>query len=200
MLKLVPSTKLEEPTVSDERQETALDLMESIATGDKGAFSQLYTIMSPKVFGVVLYLVKDRAQTEEVCQEIFLEIWQKAPQYNPTKGAVNGWIIGIARRRAIDRIRASQASRDRDLKIGVRDYTNDYDNVAETLETNEEKALIHKAMNRLTDYQKQAVKLTYFGGYSSKEVSEILSIPVGTVKTRLRDGMIRLRDELGVAS
>jgi RNA polymerase sigma-70 factor (ECF subfamily) len=156
--------------------------------------------MAPRVLGLVKRLLRDHSQSEEVTQEIFLEIWQNATRYDSSKGGASGWILTMAHRRAVDRVRASQASRDRDVKIGIRDFQSDYDNVAETVQVRIEHERVEKAMSRLTELQRQAVTLAYYGGFSHSEVAEKLSVPIGTVKTRLRDGMIRLRDELGVAS
>jgi RNA polymerase sigma-70 factor (ECF subfamily) len=156
--------------------------------------------LAPRVLGLVRRLLVDHAQSEEVTQEIFLEIWQNAPRYEASKGGATTWIFTMAHRRAVDRIRSSQAGRDRDVRIGIRDYESDYDNVAETVETTIENERVKKAMSQLTELQRQAITLAYYGGYSHSEVAEKLKVPIGTVKTRLRDGMIRLRDELGVTS
>jgi RNA polymerase sigma-70 factor (ECF subfamily) len=176
------------------------DLLARVATGDQAAFAQLYDNMAPRVLGLVKRLLRDHSQSEEVTQEIFLEIWQNATRYDSSKGGASGWILTMTHRRAVDRVRASQASRDRDVKIGIRDYESDYDNVSETVQVRIEHERVEKAMSRLTELQRQAVTLAYYGGLSHSEVAEKLSVPIGTVKTRLRDGMIRLRDELGVAS
>ena len=171
-----------------------------MAQGDQRAFAALYEEVAPRVFGLVRRLLVDHAQSEEVTQEIFLEIWTNAPRYEPSKGGATTWILTMAHRRAVDRIRASQAGRDRDVKIGIRDYVADYDNVAETVEVTIEHERVKEAMSQLTELQRQAVSLAYYGGYSHSEVAAMLKVPIGTVKTRLRDGMIRLRDELGVGS
>jgi RNA polymerase sigma-70 factor (ECF subfamily) len=176
------------------------DLLERVAAGDQQAFGQLYDELAPRVLGLITRLLRDRAQSEEVTQEVFLEIWQTATRFDPNKGQAVTWILTMAHRRAVDRVRASQSSRNRDTKIGIRDFQPDYDNVAESVEVRIEHERVEKAMLRLTELQRQAVTLAYYGGYSHGEVADMLSIPVGTVKTRLRDGMIRLRDELGVAS
>lgn len=176
------------------------DLLERVAAGDKRAFAALYDQISPRVFGLIRRVLRDEAQSEEVTQEVFLEIWQSAPRFDPNKGGASTWILTMAHRRAVDRVRSSQSSRDRDTRIGIRDYNPDYDNVAETIEVRIEHERVEKAMTRLTELQRQAVSLAYYGGYSHSEVAEMLSVPIGTVKTRLRDGMIRLRDELGVTS
>ncbi|WP_354574662.1 sigma-70 family RNA polymerase sigma factor [Frigoribacterium sp. UYMn621] len=175
-------------------------LLAQIVGGDQAAFGALYDEISPRVFGLIRRLLVDHAQSEEVTQEVFLEIWQNASRYEPSKGGASTWILTMAHRRAVDRIRSSQSGRDRDVKIGIRDYVSDYDNVADTVETTIEHERVKEAMSQLTELQRQAVTLAYYGGYSHSEVAAMLSVPIGTVKTRLRDGMIRLRDELGVAS
>ncbi len=185
---------------STEKPATKETLLARIALGDKVAFGALYDEISPRVFGLIRRLLVDHAQSEEVTQEVFLEIWQNATRYVPSKGGASTWILTMAHRRAVDRIRSSQSGRDRDVKIGIRDYVSDYDNVADTVETTIEHERVKDAMSQLTELQRQAVSLAYYGGYSHSEVAAMLSVPIGTVKTRLRDGMIRLRDELGVAS
>jgi RNA polymerase sigma-70 factor, ECF subfamily len=175
-------------------------LLERVATGDRVAFGDLYDQTAPRVFGLIKRLLVDHSQSEEVTQEVFLEIWQSAARFDAARGAASTWILTMAHRRAVDRIRASQSSRDRDTKIGIRDFAPEYDHVAETVEVSIEHERVKRAMERLTALQRQAVSLAYYGGYSHSEVASMLDVPIGTVKTRLRDGMIRLRDELGVAS
>ena len=176
------------------------ELLGRVAQGDEGAFGELYDRMAPRVLGLVRRLLVDPSQSEEVTQEIFLEIWQNATRYEPLRGGASTWILTMAHRRAVDRIRSSQASRDRDIKIGIRDLAVAYDEVSETVGVRIEHERVEKAMSRLTELQRQAISLAYYGGLSQSEVADRLQIPLGTVKTRLRDGMIRLRDELGVAS
>ncbi|SDM78800.1 RNA polymerase sigma-70 factor, ECF subfamily [Cryobacterium flavum] len=179
---------------------TKEELLGRVARGDQSAFGELYDQIAPRVLGLVKRLLVDHAQSEEVTQEIFLEIWQSASRYEPTRGGASTWILTMAHRRAVDRIRSSQAGRDRDTKIGIRDLAVAYDHVAETVEVRLEHERVERAMTRLTQLQRQAVSLAYYGGFSHSEVADMLHIPLGTVKTRLRDGLIRLRDELGVAS
>jgi RNA polymerase sigma-70 factor (ECF subfamily) len=200
MLELVPGDR--GVSVSDEQSRAGRQqlLVERVGHGDRAAFGELYDEMAPRVLGLVMRLLRDPAQSEEVTQEIFLEIWQTAPRFDPNKGGAATWILTMTHRRAVDRVRASQASRDRDVRIGIRDIDADYDHVAESVEVRIEHERVEKAMARLTDTQRQAITLSYYGGYSNSEVAEILSVPLGTIKTRIRDGMIRLRDELGVAS
>jgi RNA polymerase sigma-70 factor, ECF subfamily len=200
MLGLVTS-EFEKGTDRDEIIPVSLnDLLGQVAEGDRVAFGHLYDQCSGRVFGLVRRLLKDSAQSEEVTQEIFLEVWQNAKRYDEAKGSAATWILTMAHRRAVDRIRSSQSTRDRDQKIGLRDLETEYDSVSESVEITVEHERVGQALQRLTELQRQAVTLAYYGGYSHSEVAQMLKVPIGTVKTRLRDGMIRLRDELGVAS
>jgi RNA polymerase sigma-70 factor (ECF subfamily) len=198
MLKLV--TRETETPEDDLRPSTPDELLTRVAGGDQLAFAELYDQTAPRVLGLVKRLLKDHAQSEEVAQEVFLEIWQTATRFDTTRGSASSWMLTMAHRRAVDRVRASQAGRDRDLRIGVRDLDTDFDSVTESVEIRIEHERVERALGRLTELQRQAVRLAYYGGYSHSEVAAMLGVPIGTVKTRLRDGMIRLRDEMGVAS
>ena len=171
-----------------------------VGEGDRRAFAELYDATAPRLFGLIRRLLVDPAQAEEVTQEVYLEIWQTASRYKPERGSAMSWMLTMAHRRAVDRIRASQASRDRDTKVGIRDYDREYDQVAEHVEVRLESDRVKVALRGLTELQRQAVELAYFGGFSHTEISAKLHVPVGTIKTRIRDGMIRLRDALGVTS
>jgi RNA polymerase sigma-70 factor (ECF subfamily) len=198
MLKLVTSDSDHGGTPAE-----ALDSVESllirVADGDQRSFAELYDRIAPRVLGLIKRLLIDHAQSEEVAQEVFLEIWRTATRFDPSRGAALSWVLTMAHRRAVDRVRASQSSHDRDIKIGIRDVDRDYDQVAESVEIRIEHERVKRAMTQLTELQREAISLAYYGGYSHSEVAKILAIPIGTVKTRLRDGMIRLRDEMGVA-
>ena len=199
MLTTVPRP-VDDPSGRTAADPSIEDLLLRCAQGDRDAFAVLYDRTSPRVFGLVKRLLRDHAQSEEVTQEVYLEIWQTATRYEPAKGGGIGWMLTMAHRRAVDRVRASQASRDRDARVGIRDYAREFDSVAERVEIVLESSRVKVALGRLTELQREAVVLAYFGGYSHSEVAALLRIPIGTVKTRLRDGMIRLRDELGVTS
>jgi RNA polymerase sigma-70 factor (ECF subfamily) len=196
---LVLVTEYDEGTAPDSTVARE-DLLARIAEGDRAAFADLYDQTAARVFGLVRRILVDEAQSEEVTQEIFLEIWQTASRYTATRGSAMTWILTMTHRRAVDRIRASQAGRDRDMKIGMRDYEREFDQVAEQVEVSLEGERVRAAMRQLTDLQREAISLAYYGGHSHSEVAAILHIPIGTVKTRLRDGMIRLRDAMGVTS
>jgi RNA polymerase sigma-70 factor (ECF subfamily) len=185
----------------DSAQDLSIEsLLRDVAQGNRAAFAEMYDRISSRVMGLVTRLLRDRAQSEEVTQEVFLEIWQQASKFDSNRGSGMAWVLTMAHRRAIDRIRASQKSHERDLRIGIRDMERDFDQVSESVEIRVENERVKHAMSRLTQLQREAVILAYYGGYSHSEMAEILGIPLGTVKTRLRDGMIRLRDELGVTS
>lgn len=175
-------------------------LLAQVATGDREAFAALYDGTANRVFGLIRRLLVDPAQAEEVTQEVYLEIWQTATRYEPTRGSAITWMLTLAHRRAVDRVRSAQASRDRDNRIGIRDFAVEYDSVAEAAEVQIESERVKRALDKLTELQRQAVTLAYFRGLSHSEVAALLRVPVGTVKTRLRDGLIRLRDELGVTT
>lgn len=174
------------------------DLLLRVAQGDQRAFSDLYDHTASRVLGLIRRVLIDAAQSEEVAQEVFLEAWQSARRFDPNKGRALTWLLTMAHRRAIDRIRASQASHDRDTAVGIRDLPTAFDVVAETVEVRVEHERVEVAMKKLSDVQRQAVTLAYFGGLTQSELAAELGIPLGTAKTRLRDAMIRLRDELGV--
>jgi RNA polymerase sigma-70 factor (ECF subfamily) len=173
-------------------------LLSSVSTGDAMAFSELYDTVSARVFGLIRRILIDQAQAEEVMQDVFLELWQSAGAFDPNKGRATTWILTLAHRRAVDRVRSAQAGRDRDARIGLRDLASEFDEVAETAEVRLEHERVEQAMKTLSEPQRNALQLAYYGGYTQAEIAERLQVPLGTVKTRLRDGMIRLRDALGV--
>ncbi len=178
---------------------TTEELMLRIAAGNENAFEELYDRLSPQVFGLVRRILKDQAQSEEVAQEVFVEAWQQAARFDAARGKAITWLLTLAHRRAVDRVRASQASKDRDLREGIKEFQASYDDVEETAIVHDESRRVIQALERLSENQRDAIQLAYFGGYTHLEVAELLKIPVGTAKTRIRDGMNKLRDLMGVA-
>ncbi len=176
-----------------------VELMSAIARGDEAAFGELYDRMARLVYGVVRKVVRDPSQSQEVTQEIFVEAWRTATRFEAQRGSPRTWILTMAHRRAIDRVRSEQASRDRTERIGHRERMRPFDEVAEQVETRFEHQQVRTALDQLTDLQREAVELAFYGGYTYREVAELLDTPLGTVKTRMRDGLIRLRDAMGVA-
>lgn len=176
------------------------ELLARVGSGDREAFAALYDASASRVFGLVRRLVVDPAQAEEVTQDVYLEIWQTAPRFDPARGSALAWMFTLAHRRAVDRIRAAQAARDRDLRIGARDLDVPVDTVAETVEVRVEHERVNEALADLSKLQRECVALAYYDGLTQREIAERLEVPLGTVKTRLRDGMIRLRSALGVTT
>jgi len=173
------------------------DLLRRAGRGDQSAFAQFYDALSPLVYGVVLQVVRDPSQAEEVAQEVFVELWRLAARFDGTKGNAKTWAATLAHRRAIDRVRSEQASRvrhDRDANQTIRE---ERDVVAAQVESSFDQVRVRRALLQLSEMQREAVELAYFGGHTYREVAVLLNVAEGTVKSRIRDGMIRLRDELG---
>ncbi|MGN6245589.1 MAG: sigma-70 family RNA polymerase sigma factor [Motilibacteraceae bacterium] len=169
-----------------------------VARGDEAAFEELYDAMAGSVFGVVRRVLRDPAQSEEVAQEVLVEVWRSATRFDPERGSAQTWILTMAHRRAVDRVRSAQAASDREERVGAREHVTAYDDVVEQVETRLEVEAVRRCLGSLTELQREAVNLAFYGGYTHREVAELLDAPLGTVKTRLRDGLIRLRDCLGV--
>lgn len=189
-----------DPNPPDVSEASLEDLLAASARGDELAFARLYDQTSARVYGMVLRVIRDAAQSAEVTQDIYLELWRQSARFDRTKSALVPWLLMIAHRRAVDRVRSAQSSVVRDNRYAELNTERPYDNVSEQVETSLEAQRVRKVMNDLTEAQREAVSLAYFGGYTHSEVAELLHIPLGTVKTRIRDGLIRLRDALGVPS
>jgi RNA polymerase sigma-70 factor, ECF subfamily len=187
-----------EPAAPSENDRLA-ELMQRTARGDEDAFAELYDHLAGPVYGLIRRVLRDPAQSQEVAQEVMVEVWRQATRYDATKGSVKGYVMTVAHRRAIDRVRSAQSSTDRELRVGRSSVERDYDQVSEAVEHKMEVQQVRRALDVLTNLQREAVQLAYYGGYTHREVSDLLGVPLGTVKTRLRDGLIRLRDEMGVA-
>lgn len=175
------------------------DVLDAVARGDNAAFERLYDQVAAAVFGVVRHVVQDHAQTEEVAQEVFVEVWRTAPRFDPARGSAVSWILTIAHRRAVDRVRAAQAAANRDDRVAQRQHLAAYDDVVEQVEARLERDEVRHCLAALTALQRQSVSLAYYRGYTYREVAELLDVPLGTIKTRLRDGLLRLRSCLGEA-
>lgn len=171
--------------------------------GDQAAFAELYDQLCGLVHGVVIRVVRDPSQSDEVTQEVFVELWRLAARYDVHRGSVRSWAATVAHRRAIDRVRSEQSARDR-VAREVTNVSIAHDEVSDEvlgeMGTSIDRARVRRALDRLTPLQREAIELAYFGGHTYREVAMLLDVAEGTVKTRIRDGMIRLRDELGEAS
>ncbi|MFJ7272690.1 ECF RNA polymerase sigma factor SigK [Streptomyces sp. NPDC099050] len=176
------------------------EVMGRVSQGDKDAFSVLYDAVAATVFGIAVKVVRDRAQSEEVAQEVMIDVWRQAARYRPEQGTVMTWVATIAHRRAVDRVRSAQAAANREHSTGVRDQMRPFDQVAEEVETRLDSEQVRRCLRGLTELQRRAVTLAYYGGLTYREVAEELRSPLPTIKTRMRDGLIRLRDCMGVTT
>lgn len=164
--------------------------------GRDGAFAKLYDETSARVFGTVLRVLRSSDLAREVTQEVYVEIWRKASDYDPQKGSVLAWVTTVARRRAVDRVRAVTSETVRDDRYAMLRAGPEFDQVWDVVEARMETAQVRKALGTLTDNQREAVTLAYFDGYSQSEVARVLQVPLGTVKTRIRAGLTGLREAL----
>ncbi|GGY92485.1 sigma-70 family RNA polymerase sigma factor [Streptomyces avidinii] len=174
------------------------ELMGRVARGDQQAFTAVFEAVSGPVLGLVRSVLRDPAQSEEVAQEVLVELWRTAARYQPSRGSVMNWVLTLAHRRAVDRVRSAQAASNREKRAALLEHTTAYDEVVEQVESRLEREQVRRCLGGLTELQRQAITLAYYRGLTYREVAELLAMPLGTVKTRLRDGLIRLRDCLGV--
>jgi len=181
-----------------EREPSPEQLLGAVARGDEGAFSALYDLVAARVLGLVRRVLRDPSQSEEVAQEVLVEVWRTAARFDPARGSATSWIFTIAHRRAVDRVRSEQASSDRVMRVGAATVEREYDVVADTAATHFEQERVRTCLDQLTSLQRQAITLAYYQGHTYREVADLLDAGLPTVKTRMRDGLIRLRDCLGV--
>ncbi|GGM08861.1 ECF RNA polymerase sigma factor SigK [Nakamurella endophytica] len=180
--------------------QTPEELLRRTAVGEEAAFASLYDLFSTRVFGLAKRIVRDPSQAEEVAQEVFLEIWRRASRFDAGRGSALSWVMTLTHGRSVDRVRSAQAAADRDLRVAQSSTERDVDSVVEAVEASFERRAVQRCLGSLTELQRESVTLAYYSGYSYREVAELLSAPLPTIKTRLRDGLIRLRDCLGVAT
>ena len=188
----VPGSGGRAPTATDE-------LLRLVARGDESAFAALYDTIAPRVYGLVLRVLRDPAQAEEVAQEVLVEIWRTAGRYDGTRGSATSWMFTIAHRRAVDRVRTEQAGAERIRRVAAASVETPYDEVVEQATARLDQAQVRRCLDGLTDLQREAITLAYYGGHTYREVAELLGAAIPTVKSRMRDGLIRMRDCLGVA-
>ena len=171
-------------------------LLALVARGDQNAFAAVYDRSAAQVFGLVRRVIRDPAQSEEVTQEVMLEVWRSASRFDPHRGSAMAWLLTLAHRRAVDRIRSGQAAAEREVRAAAATGPG-YDMVAEEVETRLDAQRVRRCLESLTDLQRDSLTLAFYGGYTYREVAGLLGVATGTVKTRMRDGLIRLRDCLG---
>lgn len=189
----------DEPFQASEVDRTGTTLV-AAGRGNEAAFSEFYDLTASLVYGVVLKVVRDPSIAEEVTQETFVEIWRLAPRYDSARGSAKSWSATIAHRRAVDRVRSEQSRRNREERDHERRVAPEGDMTAETVVDRLDHSRVRNALDSLSEVQRDAVTLAYYQGRTYREVAVLLDIPEGTAKTRIRDGLIRLRDHFGVDS
>ncbi|ARI55422.1 MULTISPECIES: sigma-70 family RNA polymerase sigma factor [Streptomyces] len=176
------------------------ELLVRVARGDQEAFAHVYDAVSGPVLGLVRSILRDPAQSEEVAQEVLVEVWRTAPRFQASRGSAMNWVLTLAHHRAVDRVRSAEAAAAREHRAALLDRTPAFDEVSEQVETRLEREQVRRCLRTLSELQRQSVTLAYYRGLTYREVAELLTVPLGTIKTRLRDGLIRLRDCLGVSA
>ena len=192
------------PSTDQEQQQqgrAALeDLLAAVARGEEAAYEDVYERVSGPVYGIVRRVLRDPAQSEEVAQEVLLQVWTQAPRYDRGRGSALSWIMTLAHRRAVDRVRSEQAvTRLRD-RCSAHETQAEFDCVAEDVGLRLDQAAENKCLAVLTALQREVITLAYYDGLTYTEVAARLGAPLGTVKTRIRDGLIRMRDCMGVTA
>ncbi|MFY9668506.1 MAG: ECF RNA polymerase sigma factor SigK [Trebonia sp.] len=181
-----------------ERADADLDtLLTHVAKGDQAAFEALYDQLGSSVYGLVRRVLRNPSQAEEVAQEVLLEVWRAASRFDPARGSAATWVLTIAHRRAIDRVRAEEAATAREQRTA--EVPAATDEVAETVEASMDAERLRRCLAGLTELQRESITLAYYGGYSYAQVAALLDTALGTIKTRIRDGLTRLRACLGVS-
>jgi RNA polymerase sigma-70 factor (ECF subfamily) len=188
-----------EPASGRESEAALLvELVHRSAEGDQDAFAELYDKTSGRIYGIVWRVLRSADHAAEVTQEVYTEVWRQATRFDAAKGSPLAWIATMAHRRAVDRVRSVTREVARDENYAVSGTTREVDHVWEGVEQRMEAQRVRKGMESLTPIQREALTLAYFGGFTQTEIATRLQLPLGTVKTRVRDGLIRLRDALGV--
>jgi RNA polymerase sigma-70 factor (ECF subfamily) len=177
-----------------------IELLRRVAQGDRRGFEELYDRFSGVLFSTAYRVLNSQEAAEDVLQDVFVQIWEKAPLYDPTRGKPMTWAITLTRNKAIDRLRSAQRrSRLQDELLQESQTAEQFDDrssfdAASTSDTNK---LVHGAIQKLSRDQREAIELAFFSSLTQLEIAERLKLPLGTIKARIRRGMMRLRDLLG---
>jgi len=181
-----------------EGEEHLNGLLTRVARGDQAAFEAVYDALAGPVYGLINRVVRDPAQSEEVSQEVLLEVWRTATRFDPARGSAAAWVMTIAHRRAVDRVRSASAAAAREMRTAEVPAL-DGDEVADSVAARLDRERVRRCLDGLTEPQRESITLAYYGGYSYRQVGERLGVALSTIKTRIRDGLIRMRDCLGVS-
>lgn len=168
-----------------------------IAQGDQAALASLYDATSQLVYGLVLRILGDAGTSEDVTLEVYLQVWRQAERFDPARGRVLSWLMTMARSRAIDRLRVTsqQLARSEPLDV-LNEAKSSSPDPEESAQLAQRRARVREALRTLGPEQRRAIELAFFGGLSQNEIALKLNEPLGTVKTRIRSGMLKLREVL----
>lgn len=180
----------------EQAETTDVEVLRAIAGGDEQSLSTLYTRYKLILFSLILRIVHSQPEAEDVLQEVFLQVWRKASDFDEARGRPFTWLVTLARSRAIDRLRALD-SRDRTATEAARDVPDRISDASDDAVKSEQSEIVRGALAQLPEEQRRILVLAYFEGLTQSEIAERLTTPLGTVKTRMRSGMIRLRELLG---
>jgi RNA polymerase sigma-70 factor (ECF subfamily) len=187
------------PVATPELRVDADELLSRVGRGDEQAFGALYDLVSARVYGLIRRVLRDPAQAEEVTQEVMVEVWRTSARFDSNKGSATAWVFTIAHRRAVDRVRSEEAGAERVRRVAAVSAETPYDDVVEAATARIEQQQVRRCLDGLTELQREAITLAYYGGHSYREVADLLGAALPTIKTRMRDGLIRMRDCLGVS-
>ncbi|NJC22959.1 RNA polymerase sigma-70 factor (ECF subfamily) [Arthrobacter pigmenti] len=174
------------------------ELLGRIARQDRNAFAEFYTQTSRRVYGLARRVLIDPELSEDTTQEVYLQVWNMADRFNPEAGSPMAWLMTLAHRRAVDKVRSEQSSSEREARYGAAMQVKDHDDVVDTVTQRLEAEAVVECLETLTETQQESVRLAYYGGLTYREVAEKLGVAVPTIKSRIRDGLIRLKTCLGV--
>ena len=174
------------------------NLLQMVARDDRAAFEAVYVRLAGRVYGLIRKVLRDPAQSEEVAQEVLLEVWRTASRFDPSRGSATSWVLTIAHRRAVDRVRSETAAAERERTTPLGPDT--VDEVADSVETSLYAEQVRRCLDGLTELQREAITLAYYSGYTYPQVAAALKVGLATVKSRIRGGLLRLRGCLGGVS
>ena len=179
---------------------TDLDaLLRQVASRDVDAFATFYDSTRARVFGLVTRVLRDPGYSEETTQDIYLQVWRTADSYDPSAGSPLAWLLTLAHRRAVDRVRSEQAASQRESRYGAANVDPPSDQVADSVILRDERRQVADCLDSLTDAQRECIQLAYYDGLTYAQVSERLSANLATIKSRMRDAIRGLRRCLGLA-
>ncbi|MHA7285166.1 ECF RNA polymerase sigma factor SigK [Arthrobacter sp. MDT3-44] len=194
-----PAAPADEMAVDPGVGPTLTDLLLRIARQDRTAFALFYEQTSKRVYGLARRVLIDPDLSEDATQEVYLQVWNTAERFNPALGSPMAWLMTLAHRRAVDKVRSEQSATDREARYGAATQTIDHDDVVDTVTQRLEAESVVRCLDTLTETQQESVRLAYYGGLTYREVAEKLGVAVPTIKSRIRDGLLRLKTCLGVS-